>query len=589
MVTRVKGSVWNSKDNSLPANVVDYGADPTGVADSATAIQNAINENSSVYIPTGTYRVDTMITIGDFKSVELGGNCTLMREDTGNGDPVIWMNGQYSSVRGQGQTTSSIGSKARASEGVVRIGQPNMHTVGTKDISYNTISDLNISGASFQNPAGPYGQTTGALDICLHMQAPELVRLSDGFTWAVYFNNIMNLRLTDANIGLYLHGFSNGNLISNIHGFRLGNTTLGGAMILDEGSVDNNLTSLFHHKSDDTTTIEMKQLDNRNLTGTYSQAGTTTITVTIPSHKLLAGESINLNFTSGTGVDGIYTIDTVPDVNTFTVTAAGVDTTTGDVTVPGTNTSIPAGYQGNVHKCLYNSYRGVGAEQGGTAVGLRANDGSVTACFVEIRDNVAGGNDLDATFTDRNWFFSGTTGATSSTNRYADFVNERAATNRNSRIMRDQIDAEFFKEQYHSIRSMAENTTYRAVEITFTANQQSATVEIDFAAGSGSSVEANGGGKVLYTMVKNASGVVSADARLARYVPSTISPCAPQISGDTVTIPFLTYNNGTATTVQRLHMMTKVNTSNNITAVVPTFYDTATTAASTGTPVSNTL
>ena len=296
----------------------------------------------------------------------------------------------------------------------------------------------------------------------------------------------------------------------------------------------------------------------------------------------------SVNFTSGSAVDGVYTVATVPDVNTFTVTAAGTATTSGDVTVPGTNTAIPSGYQGNVHKCLYNSYRGIGAEQGGSAVGVRANDGSVTACYIEIRDNVAGGNDLDATFTDRNWFFSGTTGATSSTNRYADFVNERAATNRNSRILRDQIDAEFFKEQYHSIRSMGENTTYKAVDITFSANQQSATVEINFSAGSGSLVEANGGGVVVYTMVKNASGVVTADARLSRYVPSTISPCAPQISGNTVTIPFLTYNNGTATTVQRLHMHTKVNTSNNITAVVPTFYETATTA-STGTPLSNTL
>ena len=90
-------------------------------------------------------------------------------------------------------------------------------------------------------------------------------------------------------------------------------------------------------------------------------------------------------------------------------------------------------------------------------------------------------------------------------------------------------------------------------------------------------------------MVKNASGVVSADARLSRYVPSTISPCAPQIAGDTVTIPFLTFNNGTATTVQRLHMKSTVNTSNNITNVVPTFIEDLQTAASPGTPLSNTL
>jgi hypothetical protein len=157
------------------------------------------------------------------------------------------------------------------------------------------------------------------------------------------------------------------------------------------------------------------------------------------------------------------------------------------------------------------------------------------------------------------------------------------------REMTDQRYGAFLAERYHSIRSMAENTTYRAVEVTFTAAQQSAVVEIDFAAGSGSAVDANGGGKVVYTMVKNAAGVVSADARLSRYVPSTISPCVPQISGDTVTIPFLTFNNGTATTVQRLHMKSTVNTSNNITNVIPTFHEGLVAAASPGTPLSNTL
>lgn len=36
-------------------NIVDFGADPTGVSDSSTAIQNAIDASSSVYIPPGTY------------------------------------------------------------------------------------------------------------------------------------------------------------------------------------------------------------------------------------------------------------------------------------------------------------------------------------------------------------------------------------------------------------------------------------------------------------------------------------------------------------------------------------------------------
>ena len=39
----------------LPGNIFRYGADPTGVSDSTTAIQNAIDANEDVFFPTGTY------------------------------------------------------------------------------------------------------------------------------------------------------------------------------------------------------------------------------------------------------------------------------------------------------------------------------------------------------------------------------------------------------------------------------------------------------------------------------------------------------------------------------------------------------
>jgi hypothetical protein len=69
------------------------------------------------------------------------------------------------------------------------------------------------------------------------------------------------------------------------------------------------------------------------LTGTYSQTGTT-ITITIPSHNLTAGSKVYLKFTSGSAVNGVYTIDSVT-TNTFTVTAEAAATTSGNVTVDG--------------------------------------------------------------------------------------------------------------------------------------------------------------------------------------------------------------------------------------------------------------
>ena len=71
---------------------------------------------------------------------------------------------------------------------------------------------------------------------------------------------------------------------------------------------------------------------NTNLSGTYSQSGTT-VTVTATAHGLIAGSSINVDATSGTAVDGIYTVATVTGANTFTYTAGTSLTTSGNITL----------------------------------------------------------------------------------------------------------------------------------------------------------------------------------------------------------------------------------------------------------------
>lgn len=65
-------------------------------------------------------------------------------------------------------------------------------------------------------------------------------------------------------------------------------------------------------------------------TGTYNQGGGTTITVTITGHGLSNGASVLLDFTSGTAVDGTFTITNVT-TNTFDVVASTAATTSGDV------------------------------------------------------------------------------------------------------------------------------------------------------------------------------------------------------------------------------------------------------------------
>jgi hypothetical protein len=51
--------------NGAVINVLDYGADPTGVADSTAAIQAAMDENNIIYFPAGTYKTTAPL---DFKN-----------------------------------------------------------------------------------------------------------------------------------------------------------------------------------------------------------------------------------------------------------------------------------------------------------------------------------------------------------------------------------------------------------------------------------------------------------------------------------------------------------------------------------------
>ena len=65
---------------------------------------------------------------------------------------------------------------------------------------------------------------------------------------------------------------------------------------------------------------------------TYARSGNA-ITVTSSNHGLANGSQVILDVTSGNGSDGYYTIASVVDANTFTVTDASSGTTSGNVTV----------------------------------------------------------------------------------------------------------------------------------------------------------------------------------------------------------------------------------------------------------------
>jgi len=80
-----------------------------------------------------------------------------------------------------------------------------------------------------------------------------------------------------------------------------------------------------------TSTLTEEKIYNTHFhTGTYSQSGTT-VTVSITSHSYTVGQVLYLSISSGTLPTGYYTVATVINGNSFTVTAAASATTSGNI------------------------------------------------------------------------------------------------------------------------------------------------------------------------------------------------------------------------------------------------------------------
>ena len=65
-------------------------------------------------------------------------------------------------------------------------------------------------------------------------------------------------------------------------------------------------------------------------TGTYSQSGTTVTVTSVENHGLTVGDTVYFDATSGSGVDGFFTVTTTPGAKVFTFEAAASATTSGN-------------------------------------------------------------------------------------------------------------------------------------------------------------------------------------------------------------------------------------------------------------------
>lgn len=92
-----------------PVNVIDLGADSTGVADSLTAFQTAAAGTSTVNIPDGTFTVSANIPVTTPKSFTGNGRRTLVKTTSGFGAEPIFTISPTTPVDPKNWTISNFG------------------------------------------------------------------------------------------------------------------------------------------------------------------------------------------------------------------------------------------------------------------------------------------------------------------------------------------------------------------------------------------------------------------------------------------------------------------------------------------------
>ena len=145
----------------LIANVVDYGADASGVADSTSAFVAALATGSNVYAPAGTYRINSMLTVGATSAQTLFGDglATILQIDqafdanTTTSPGVINLGGteQYAStVRDlwarfiQPQTTTTAAATAAIGTNTITLASAANIAVGNGVTDVTNASAINI-------------------------------------------------------------------------------------------------------------------------------------------------------------------------------------------------------------------------------------------------------------------------------------------------------------------------------------------------------------------------------------------------------------------------------------------------------------
>lgn len=171
--------------NGSPVNVLDYGADPTGATNSSAAIQAALNASSNVYIPEGTYRLETTVAISaSYQSI-------YVISGAGFG---------YTSLNWHGSTS------ARMFEVTNRSG------VKIENIEFN---NQVAKGTTIGLTSAPGGLEYSRISNCKFDGFNKAIALGISASDDCFFNTIAENLFIDCDYGVFAQGTTGGLLPSN--------------------------------------------------------------------------------------------------------------------------------------------------------------------------------------------------------------------------------------------------------------------------------------------------------------------------------------------------------------------------------------
>jgi hypothetical protein len=191
------------------ANVLDYGADPTGVADSTVAIQTAITDNAAVFIPAGTYRCDETITImssyAHRKHVVMTAATKLQRLSASSAavGPIIELLGQYGHFDGG---YGELFTQNNSPRGVACLGQADQSSSNYNGLYWN-FENCDIRTKDF---TGTSPSASDGVGVFIPSSQPLL-----GSEYVNYFGSVSNVRVFDATTAFQLTDLANAHTFVN--------------------------------------------------------------------------------------------------------------------------------------------------------------------------------------------------------------------------------------------------------------------------------------------------------------------------------------------------------------------------------------